>query len=422
MVAALAGQAAAVEVTTLYTLQVLGGQYFFRQEKGSLTGNASGMIAPAVKFNEQWSILPSLSSSYQGTKQVVDLVGSGSLFQEQMDHRMGLRTVYSPDGSQWRLKPNFSFRYQLLKETKGEKWFNSLFDYYKWSGGVEAEYVYYDPFSIRFGFDYFETRFPNYTSLESAAALQFQGQDLARELVGDRILDTRNVTGFFGVDGPVMEWMVAEGNLGVTYQDFYNQPIVDETGLLTTRLRRDVMTTLGGALRMPHQLAARVRMMATVEGAVAYNTSNQASYDAQRTKYIPFYYNYGEIRGGPTFRLFMGPREKPAVASLSGMWSYRRYPHRPIQDASGSYNVSGRNQTGNIAGDSFGAGDKAFHSPSLDTLGWVVSSTLNYPMAQNFGLIFNVQYGRTYSNQKFEQLYAYNYRVTNYLFGFKYEY
>ncbi len=422
MIAALAGRAAAVEVSTLYTLQVLGGQYFFKQEKGSLTGNASGMIAPAVKFNEQWSVLPSVSSSYQGTKQVVDLVGSGSMIQEQMDHRVGLRSIYSPEGSDWRFKPNLSFRYQLLKETKGEQWSTSLFDYYKWSGGGEAEYVYHDPFSIRFGVDFFETRFPNYTSLESAAAQQFQGQALARELVGDRILDTRNVSGYFGLDGPVMEWMIAEGNAAVTYQNFYNQAIVDETGNLTTKLRRDVLTTVGGGLRMPHQIGARLRMLASVDTTFAYNTSNQASYDAQRTKYIPFYYNYGEIRGGPTVRLYMGPREKPVTAVISGMWSYRRYPHRPIQDENGSYQVAGRDHTGNVASGAFGAGDAVFHSPSLNTLGWVVSSTLNYPMAENFGLIFNLQYGRTYSNQKFEQFYAYNYRVTNYLFGFKYEY
>jgi hypothetical protein len=34
LVTVLAVRSSAVEVTTLYTLQVLGGQYFFRQEKG----------------------------------------------------------------------------------------------------------------------------------------------------------------------------------------------------------------------------------------------------------------------------------------------------------------------------------------------------------------------------------------------------
>ena len=75
----MARPAAALEVSPIYGLQVLGGQYFFAGDKGALSGNISGVVAPAMKFNERWSLLPSLNSSYQGTKQVVDLVGAGTL-------------------------------------------------------------------------------------------------------------------------------------------------------------------------------------------------------------------------------------------------------------------------------------------------------------------------------------------------------
>src|SRR3989338_131160 len=182
-------------------LQMLGGQYFFAGEKGSLSGNVSGMVAPALKFNEQWALLPSLNSSYQGTKQVVDLVGAGTLFQEQRAHRASLKSVYTSPGGNWRLKPSASYKYELLKETKDEDWGNGLFDYKKWDLGFEGEYVYREPFSLRAGFDYYQVAFLNYKTLESQAAQNFSG--LSRELTGDRILDSRNYALSLGVDAPV---------------------------------------------------------------------------------------------------------------------------------------------------------------------------------------------------------------------------
>ena len=161
-------------MSPIYGLQVLGGQYFFAGDKGALSGNISGVVAPAMKFNERWSLLPSLNSSYQGTKQVVDLVGAGTLVQEQMEHRAALKAVYSPEGSRWRFKPSASFKAQLLKETRGETWGKGLFDYRKWNAGFETEFMYHDPFSVRLGLDYYETSFHNYTSLESQAATAFR--------------------------------------------------------------------------------------------------------------------------------------------------------------------------------------------------------------------------------------------------------
>ena len=52
----------------------------------------------------------------------------------------------------------------------------------------------------------------------------------------------------------------------------------------------------------------------------------------------------------------------------------------------------------------------------------MMSSSLNYPMAPHFSLVFNFQYGIASSNQQFEQYYKYNYTVTNYLFGFSYDF
>lgn len=388
--------AAAVEISPLYGVQMLGGQYFFAGEKGSLSGNVSGMVAPAVKINEQWALLPALNSSYQGTKQVVDLVGAGTLFQEQMDHRAGLKAVYAPQDSLWRIKPSGSFKYELLKETKDEKWGNGLFDYQKWDLGLESEYIYKDPFSVRAGFDYYQVAFTNYTTLESQAAQNFSG--LSRELVGDRILDTKNYALFLGMDAALGR-LVVEGNAAATYRKFPKQHIVDGTGNLTSPFREDFVTTFGGAARLPSDIRGGLRLLSSWEVGYSYNSSNQNSFDAQRTQYLPYYYNYGEFRVGPSFKLLIGSAKEPVVFGLAGNWWYRRYPYRPIQDSAGAY-----------------------QSAATHTSNWMGSASLNYPMAPHFSLIFNFQYGRALSNQNFEQSYKYNYTATNYLFGFGYSY
>lgn len=383
-----AGRSRAVEITPLYGLQVLGGQYFFASEKGALSGNAAGHVAPAFKFGERLSLLPSLHSSYQGTKQVVDVVGTGSFFQEQMEHRLAAKVVWSPGGSQWRLKPSMSFKYNLLKETKDEEWSSGLFDYYTWKGGLEAEYVYHDPFSFRVGADYFETKYPNYTSLESAAAFSQAGVALARELVGNQILDTRNVMGNLAIDLPLFNRLAAEASATMLYQSFYNQPIVDDAGQNTALKRQDFLTILALGIKMPYEMNRDLRVLGSFDGSVAYNTSNQNSYDAIRTFYTPLYYNYGEVRVGPSLRLYVGPTRKPVILGLSGQYWYRRYPKRRIQNSQGGY-----------------------EGASLQNNNWLAATTLTYPMAPHFALHFNFQYGRATSNMRFDQFYAYNYRL-----------
>jgi hypothetical protein len=389
--------AKAVEVTQFMGLQVLGGQYFFSGEKSPVSVNASGVISPAIKYDDNWTFLPSLNSSYQGTKQVLDVVGAGTLVQEQWDNRLSAKAVYQPsEDSAWRIKPNGSFKYQLLKETKNEEWSSGLFDYYKWDLGTEVEYVYHEPFSIRGSLDYFEGKFPNYGSLESQAALTVGGNALARELVGDHVLDTRNIMSMFAVDGPVAPGVIGEFYTSILYQSFYNQALVDDTGALIAKKRQDFMTTFGGALKVPFEVS-RTKLIASLDASVDYNTSNQNSYDAQRTHYTELFYNYGDLRVGPTFKAYFGPGKRPVAFSFAAQYWYRRYPHRRTQDANGVY-----------------------QGESLHQNNWMTNTTLKFPFVNNFDVIMNFQYGKASSNQRFENFYSYNYRVANYLFGFSY--
>lgn len=389
-----AAPAWSVEVSPIYGLQIMGGQYFFGGERGSLSGNASAVVAPAVKLDDRWAILPSVNSSYQGTKQVVDLVGAGTLFQEQMDHRVSVRAVYTPEESLWRLKPSAYFKYQLLKETKDESWTSGLFDYRKMGLGFEAEYEYHEPFALRMTADYYKVSYPNYNSLESQAAA-----GLSRELAGGRVLDNDNAAFSISLDGPVGRRLIAEGTIYANYARFGEQHVVDPAGSLTAPTRGDITTSVSAGVKMPTELNSDLRLLPALNVGYTYNTSNQNSYDAQRTQWIPFYYNYGEWRLSPSLKALFGPVKSPIVASLGYTYWKRVYPHRLNQDANGSY------QTDNIR-----------------TNNWMISTSLNYPMAPHFSLLFNLQHGKSSSNQGYQQFYTYNYTATNYLFGFSYDY
>jgi hypothetical protein len=389
----------AAEVSPIYGLQMLLGQNFYTGQRGSLSGNASALVAPAVKFDENWALLPSLSSSFQGTQQVLDVVGAGTLFQSQWDNRLGVKAMYTPDDSKWRLKPNLTAKYQMLQQTKDESLGSGLFDYYKVGAGFDAEYIYKEPFGLRMGVDFFETRFPNYSSLESQVATSFQGQSLARELVGDHVLDTRSMMVTAAVDGPVSDRFIVEGSAGLLYQRFPNQHVVSAAGDLVSPLREDVITMLGSSFKMPGELNSDLRLLGSLDLGLTYESSNQNSYDATQAQFIRFYYNYGELKVGPNVKFLFGPVREATVLSFGATYWHRRYPYRQLQDSSGAY-VGGATHMNN----------------------WMVNSSVTYPMAPHFSLVFNVQYGRGTSNQTYEQFYKYNYSTTNYLFGFSYDY
>lgn len=392
-------EARAVDTQWLYNLQVLGGQYFFRGERGNLSGNVSGMVAPAMTLNERWVVMPSLSTRFQGTKQVVDLVGSGTLFQQQMDHRAAVKAVYHRPASKWSLKPSASYSLQLLKETQDETWFEGLFDYRMLDIGLEGEYEYRRDYSIRVGADYIFTHFPNYTSLESQTAFDFQGQSLARELVGDQVLDTHAMMFFSSISAPLGRRVRGESRLIFTRQNYPNQPIVGGDGLLTGDTREDFVTHWSVAASMPVEASLDVQIVPRLEWAVSNTVSTQNNYDARRIEYQPGYYNSLELRATPSVRVLLGDVRQPIDVNLSTSLAVRRYPHRKIQNEAGTY-----------------------QDETLRQNSWMLHLTAAYPMAPQMSLLFNFQHGKASSNQGFQQFYSYNYTATNYLIGFRYEY
>ncbi len=84
---------AKVELVPLVNLRLLGGQYFFGDDPEGLGGNFNLDITPAVKFSKDTVLIPSYYGSYRGTKDVTELVGGGTLYQQSQDHTLSLKLI-----------------------------------------------------------------------------------------------------------------------------------------------------------------------------------------------------------------------------------------------------------------------------------------------------------------------------------------
>lgn len=386
------------EVTPYVAAQFLMGQYFFGGEEGNLSGNASFLASSVIKHEglKRWSFVPLLSVRYQGTKQVTDLVGGGTLFQELSESRLAVRAVYQPS-TRWKIKPEVGYKWQFLKETRDEEWGKGLFDHERPNASVEAEYIYRDPFSVRAGYDYYQIRFPNYVSLESQAQAQ-PGEKLARELAGARVIDSTNHALYAGGSVEVPWRSFLEGTYTATFRSFPEQHVVTETGDLAGSTRRDTAQSLSLAWRVPRE-AGGWRTVAGLSAQFLRNDSNQNSYDAQRTKFLDGYYDSKAARGSIEVGVSkkLGERRTAQAKASAGLGQVR-YPGRIVQDASGLYRSGAVSQTERV-----------------------LSAAFSYPIAPHFLWSLQAGYGRQTSNQDFEKLYRYNFTTTNYLMGFSYE-
>lgn len=393
--------AGAVEHVPVYNATLMGGQYFFRTDRASLSGNAQVVAAPILRLDDKWAVIPVWSSAYQGTKGVGDGVGAGTLFQQQMDHRIGFSALHTPDDSQWRLKPSVSYKRQYLKETRDETWGKGLFDYEKIAVGFEAENVYKEPFSYRLGLDVYRIKFPNYETLESAAGVDPQGNPLGRELASKNVLDSWNVQASlsgsrpFPYDDPKVS---VSGGYSLLYQRFPDQRLVNRRGAFENAMRNDFQQSLNAAVGHPSRPWG-LRLDSSFAASFVYNRSNQNTFDAARTQYIEDAYSYWSVGAGPAVTLSWGDRKRPTWASLGLRWSRVNFLGRLAQNADGLYLGEKQHQDRYIASVAYG-----------------------YPIAPGFQLKVQTNWLWQSSNQAYEKTYAYTYRTANYLMGFTWEY
>ncbi|HEX4047226.1 MAG TPA: hypothetical protein VH309_05305, partial [Elusimicrobiota bacterium] len=312
--------------------------------------------------------------------------------------RAGVRAVCGDPASRWRFKPSISYDVQLVKESPGEAWGQGLFDQRRLSVGGEVELLTDAPHSLRAGANWFTVDYPNYTSLESQAALEFAGQPLARELVGDRVLDREGYQFSLAGDAALGSRIVGEGKAAVVWSRFPRQHLVDEGGQFTPDTRSDVMTDLSFTARMPHEWNADLRALGALEVGLTANSSNQNGYDATQGQFLPGFYDFIDWRAAPSVSVIIGPVRRPVTATLKLGWDLRSYAHRPPQDETGAY----------------GPG-------SLSSTEWSGGVSLAYPMTARLSLLFDFERASADSNQRFQAFYRYSYEATTALAGVRWD-
>jgi hypothetical protein len=388
----------ALEWIPIAGVQALGGVHYFRGDRGAISGNADAVFAPAIRLNENWSLLPSARSTYEGTRRVVDVLGTATPLQERMEHKLAFRALWADPASRWRFKPGISYKLSFLKETRDEEWGGGLFDERLWTIGGEAELLTREPHSARFSLDWFDATYPNYTSLESQAALQFQGQPVARELVGDSVLDRNGARAGVAFDAPAGERVRLDAALSTVWSRYGRQRLVNDAGQFDADTRADFLTQLSLAARMPHEWNADLSALGSLTLGVGTLASNQNGFDATRGKFMRRFYDYRELSLTPAVKLLIGGARAPVTLDLALGWRRRAYANRRAQDSTGAY-----------------------EGGPLATTEWTLAGTLTYPIAPRFSLVFTLERASASSNQKFERFYRYGYEATSALAGFRWD-
>jgi hypothetical protein len=384
--------ALAVEVNPVVNAQLLGGQYYFNGVDNSFGAVASLSAAPYIKFDDAWSLVPLYSGNYNGTQQVQDLIGGGTLFQESQDHTGSLKLIRSFDNG-WKVKAIGAYSAQFLRETTDESWGDGLYDNRRASGGAETEYSWDKDRFVRFAYDYYAIRFPNYTSLES----QGDALGLGRELNAPDVLDTHNNALTLGTQIGLPGNGFLEGTASYTWSHFTSEHLVDLSGDLTPDLRNDDIETLSLQGTWPIVMNTGYKLFSSLGYTWNHVLSNQNHYDAQEFFFNPDYYSYLTQTLQNTWTLAVG--DDPWTIAWNWSLSHQQYSDRLVQDSLGNYGTDVTHVNGIFTG-----------------------LTFTYPIAKGFKLNAIAQFGWNDSNNEDNAVYQYHYNTQAYLFGFSYAY
>jgi hypothetical protein len=371
------------------------GQYFYNGSAGSLNGYGNADVQLLHGLSSDWGFYLEGHSTYTGFKQVDELAGGGTLFQQSWDNSVGAKWVKRYDDG-WSLKPRVGVRSELFRETVDESWSTGLYDFWRYETGVVWEHktrlTDEIPWTWQLSYDLYYTHYTHFRSLTS----QF-GTEQTAPSPGSRILDT--VTNQFGYrneyDLPnfVSAWIF----YSMSFVTFTDQKVVQSQGQFLGTNRSDNYQSLNvGASKRYNdwQILGRVRPVAALSVTAADQISNQNDFNADPSllKFTSGYYNYWEARVDPSLTAtFLATK---TVARASAEFATRFYTGRLAQNADGSYTGSRLHQY--------------TESVSLDA---------TQPVWKDLDVKARISWSNTSANTAYEQAYVYNYHDFNYFAG-----
>lgn len=371
--------------TFLLSSRLLGGGYGFNQESTSFGGRLNINVIPAVKWKENL-LIPVYSLEYNGVKDVKELVGGGTLFQQSIVNMLYIKSVFKLS-SLLKLKPKVAFTSQLLKETQDEEWTKGLFDYYKTSFSLETELCFGKNSKLVFIPSIFDINFYNYKTLASEKF----GQELSS--VGKDILN------FVGTELS-LDYKINKNiklSLYGMQKNFKDQYIIKETAEYSSEKRQDITYSVATEISIPIKPLGETTIFSSAELRFTDNKSNQNHYDVEHTKFIANFYDYNEFSLSPN--IVFNFNTVPLNLQLFYNIALRKYSQRLKQDSQGEYS-----------------------NEKINSITQYVSLVLSFPLIEKLNGFVQQNYIVSDSNMKYEQVYRYNYSAYNILIGVSFEY
>lgn len=376
-------------------LDLMLGQYFFNDSAGSVNGFASADVQLLRSLSSGSGFYLDGRSAYTGFKQVNELAGGGTLFQQSLDSSLSAKWVARWDEG-WSLKPRVGVKNGLFRETKDEKWGKGLYDSWRYEAGVVWEHKtrFGDtiPWTWQFSYDLYYTHYPRFKSLTS----QFNTEQAAPN-PGSRILDTvTNQFGYrseFDFPGFLSAWLY----YSISFVSFTDQKVIQSQGQFLSTNRSDTYQSLnlGASKRFNDwQICGRMRPVAALGFTISDVISNQNSFDSDpaRLKYIGAYYDYWEARVSPSL-----------TTTYLATKTVVRY----------GFDLASRSYTGRLAQNS----DGSYKSTKLQQYTESVSIDASQPVWRALDLKLRASWSNTSANTAYEQTYQYNYHNYNYFAG-----
>jgi hypothetical protein len=388
---------AKITVSPIANLDIAGGQYWVTGEApAGFGGNLDLLISPVITFSPVTTLLPIYSGKFSSTKDVTELVEGGTLTRQLQDHAISFKLIRVLP-SNLKLKFRAGYKLEYLLEAKEETWGNGLFDYNKLIAGIEGEKN-MGPNDLRAGLDFYTMRYPNYQSLVTQSGFQTAidtttYSELSSE-AGKNVLDYDAVSffaDFSRAPSKELSWSV---DCGVMLKSFIDQKIVQNSGMFSRDLRKDVSLSVKPGISYVTPRAA----LAFCNSFDFYD-SNQNSFDAGNSHFTRDHYDYFEDTLSPSITFNLGLPARPVKLSFYWEISYRSYIERLAQNADGSYSDAKELQVKNLTG-----------------------VTLLYPVTGSLSARFSTTYMDASSNMRFESTYKYNYYTLNYFLGINWQY
>ncbi len=376
-------------------LDLFGGQYFFQNKSGAVNGYGVLDAQLARSYSPSLGFFAGLRSVYTGFKQVNELAGGGTLFQQSLDNSLGFNLIRRYEGG-YALKPRVGVKSELFRETKDEKWGKGLYDFTRYEGGLTLErktrWGLSTPWTWQLSWDAYYTRYTRFKSLASQ-----YGQELAAPDPGKRVLDTLANQFSYGSEFDLPGFMKLDLLASLAMISFPDQKVINSEGAYLPSRRSDYYQSLNVGLYKRYndiEALGRVRPVLGVNLGVAGQISNQNHLDTDpaHLKFIRSFYDYSEVRLAPNAQFtFIAPQ---LVTRFTYEFAVRRYSGRLAQKDDGAYTSSKLSQySGSFTADA------------------------SYPLAGSLDARVQGTWATSRSNNRYEQVYRYNYYSSAYFAG-----